>query len=212
MAPSRRDLRAGSDVSQRTCRRAEPSALDPNRQKRERRCVPSGAAPSSALPTVRYERRVVSNLVTIAVYTHVVEAQIARSLLVAHEVEAFVPDEHLATLNPHVLGASGGVRLQVGTLDAERALAILGDVDGEDQDEQDDEAHQDGPACPRCGARYAYFEIGPLARVLDALLFGFPLRFLRKEWHCRKCDHFFQHRASPAHGGPYRSARPGAHK
>ena len=52
-------------------------------------------------------------------------ANIARSILSAHSIDAFVADENLANADPPVVFASGGLRLMVADEDRERALAIL---------------------------------------------------------------------------------------
>jgi rubredoxin len=156
----------------------------------------------------------VTELVTIATFGEVLQAQMCRSKLLAGGVRAFVADEHVSTLNPHYLGAASGIRVQVRRLDVPRALEILKPEVEEEIDEdagEEDPEHDDGPRCPRCEARYSYFEWSPGQVVLILLLLGVPLLFFKKAWHCRRCDHRF----SPAPSGdrresPYRRPRRGA--
>lgn len=150
-------------------------------------------------------------LVTAATYSESVEAQMGRSALAAHGIRAFIADEHVATLTPHYIGRSLGIRLQVRAADLERATEILRPpaVDDEDElDEEDEAAELDGPKCPACGARYAYREWA-LGQVLVILaLLGLPLLVLKKRWHCRRCDAYWAPAApAPRAGNPYRAPR-----
>ena len=156
-----------------------------------------------------------TELVTVATFGEVLEAQMCRATLIAGGVRAFVADEHVSTLNPHYVGAASGIRVQVRRLDVERALEILKqpvEEPGEAEDEEaEDPEHDDGPRCPRCEARYSYFEWSPGQVIVILLFLGIPLFFLQKAWHCRRCDHRFL----PAPGverreSPYRRPRRGA--
>ncbi|KYF88258.1 DUF2007 domain-containing protein [Sorangium sp. So ce296] len=151
-------------------------------------------------------------LVTVATYSESVEAQMGRSALSAHGIRAFLADEHVATLTPHYIGRSLGIRLQVPSADLERAAEILRPPpvdDDRELDEDDDEAAElDGPKCPGCGARYAYREWAPGQILAILLLLGLPLLVLKKRWHCRKCDAYWPPEANaPRHGNPYRAPR-----
>ncbi|NUQ78235.1 MAG: DUF2007 domain-containing protein [Polyangiaceae bacterium] len=160
-----------------------------------------------------------TELVTVATFGEVLEAQMCRSTLAAGGVRAFVADEHLSTLNPHYVGAASGIRVQVRRVDVPRALEILkaaseaGEED-EGDEEDEDSAHDDGPRCPQCAARYSYFEWSPVEVIFIVLMLGIPLLFMRKRWHCRRCDHRFlpisagERRESP-YRRPRRGARPG---
>ncbi|WP_437830265.1 putative signal transducing protein [Sorangium sp. So ce1153] len=150
-------------------------------------------------------------LITVATYSESVEAQMGRSALSAHGIRAFIADEHVATLTPHYIGRSLGIRLQVPRADLERAAEILKPpaVDDDREIEEEDEADElDGPKCPACAARYAYREWA-LSQVLVIIaLLGLPLLVMKKRWHCRKCDTFWAPGATtPRMGNPYRAPR-----
>ncbi|WP_437732400.1 putative signal transducing protein [Sorangium sp. So ce1335] len=150
-------------------------------------------------------------LVTVATYSESVEAQMARSALSAHGVRAFIADEHVATLTPHYIGRSLGIRLQVPRADLERAAEILKPPavdDDRELDEEDEAAEIDGPKCPACGARYAYREWA-LGQILVILaLLGLPLLVMKKRWHCRKCHAYWAPETpAPRAGNPYRTPR-----
>ncbi|UQA61899.1 DUF2007 domain-containing protein [Polyangium aurulentum] len=153
-----------------------------------------------------------SALRIIATYGDRTELEIARAKLAAAGIRAFARDEHTSTLNPHYMASAlGGHRLEVRAEDAELALEVLSETPEEDDQDDDDDATEDGPRCPHCGARYAYFEWPPLLVLLSLLLLGLPLLFIRRQWHCRKCDRTFAAPAPlPCPDGPYRSPRRGA--
>lgn len=156
-----------------------------------------------------------AQLVTIATFGEVTAAQLCRATLAASGVRAFVADEHISTLNPHYMGASVGIRVQVRKADEARALEILAAAAapmGEDEDEDEDESSgEDGPRCPRCGARYSYYEWSSGQMVLIVLLLGLPLLFMSKQWSCRRCHHWYRLPEGAARAeSPYRKPRRGA--
>ncbi|MBM3932769.1 MAG: DUF2007 domain-containing protein [SAR202 cluster bacterium] len=63
-------------------------------------------------------------LVTLARFSYVAEANLAKSRLDAEGIPAFVADEHMATLN--YAQAVGGIKLMVQETDMEEASHLLG--------------------------------------------------------------------------------------
>ena len=63
--------------------------------------------------------------VTIATCRDLAEAEVVLSALAASGIEAFIPDENMASLGPATILDTDGVRVQVSGDDAERALALL---------------------------------------------------------------------------------------
>ena len=57
------------------------------------------------------------------------EAEFFRSVLEGSDIEAFIPDEQMGTLRPHLLLGTGGVRLQVRASDADRARDVLDSIE-----------------------------------------------------------------------------------
>jgi hypothetical protein len=153
-----------------------------------------------------------TELVTIATFSEVLAAQMCRATLSAAGVRAFVADEHISTLNPHYMGAAIGIRVQVRRTDVDRALEILKEVAEQEQepgdDDDDHDEHDDGPRCPSCASRYAYYEWSLGQVLLILLLFGLPLFFIQKQWHCRRCDERFRIASGPSlKESPYRKPR-----
>jgi hypothetical protein len=53
------------------------------------------------------------------------EADLLRSVLAGSGIDAFIPDERVGSLRPHLLLGTGGVRIQVRESDFERATELL---------------------------------------------------------------------------------------
>ena len=66
------------------------------------------------------------DLVTVAAFPDTAEAELARERLGLEGIEAFVIGAQTAGVMPFLTGPTGGVRLQVSPLDADRAREILG--------------------------------------------------------------------------------------
>jgi hypothetical protein len=66
------------------------------------------------------------DLVTVATFPDVAEAELARERLGLEGVRAFVIDAQTAGVMPYLAGAMGGVRVQVEPKDLDRAREILG--------------------------------------------------------------------------------------
>jgi hypothetical protein len=67
-----------------------------------------------------------SDLVTVAAFADVAEAELAKERLELEGILAFVADAQTAGVMPFLTSATGGVRVQVRPADAEKAREILG--------------------------------------------------------------------------------------
>ena len=83
-------------------------------------------------------------------YPDLTSAELARSVLEAHGIEATIPDSNLAALDWRMGTALGGVRLQVAEEHADDALALLADVSPEPA--PDLAAAGAEERCPFCGS------------------------------------------------------------
>lgn len=99
------------------------------------------------LETLRPEAR---QLVTVGRYRDLAEAIVARSLLEAEEIEAWVQDENLVRLDWMYANAVGGIRLQVETRDVAAATEILAQLPASIPYAEGAEYVQ--PQCPQCGS------------------------------------------------------------
>lgn len=109
-------------------------------------------------------------LVTILRVSRPLDAQLARARLESEGIEVFIPDEQTATIDPLLIDAIGGVRVQVRLSQAARAKAILDEPPSEEED--DAALLEEGPFCPACESPYV-----------------FKSGVTRSSLTCQKCDH-----------------------
>ena len=122
---------------------------------------------------------------TIARFSTMLDAHIARSKLEWVGIPAFVADEHLVTAQWFYSNAIGGVRVQVPDLFTEEALAVL-DEDWSENLAQ--EYNLEKRLCSKCGAgEMEFFQFGRRAAYACILLFGFPLLPLSEGAKCSVC-------------------------
>ena len=129
-------------------------------------------------------------LVTIVRALTATEAHLTRTILQQAGIEAIVADEHTVWSNWFLLGALGGVKVQVWERDLQAALELLRQplaafpslpADGEPP-----ASFQ--PACPRCGGtRMRIREAAPEGFVLVWLEKLIPLPLLHGRWICDDC-------------------------
>lgn len=98
-------------------------------------------------------------MITLTTVVYIHEADLLCLRLAENGIQAFIPDQHLATIQPLYSNAMGGIRIQVSEADLEKAQAIL-------QQMQAPTAQKPGclscqaeiPAgqdhCPKCGWSY----------------------------------------------------------
>ncbi len=128
---------------------------------------------------------------TIAVFDHVMEAEIARGRLEAEGIRAFVQDENLVVQNWLYRNAVRGLRLQVSSEDEVRAIEILNSMKFDDEAlDPDGLNQQDDEACPVCDSdRLEYIPPKRRATYLSWLLLGFPLLTRPRQTRCLNCGH-----------------------
>lgn len=162
-----------------------------------------------------------NKLITVASYSQVYEAHIARSFLENHGVDGFIADEHMVSTNWLYSNAIGGVRLQVRHRDVKMATDLLADHeralrhDGDseidwgqvdpDWSEETREESDSVYSCPECRCSDVYYEAFSRRLIfLSILLLGIPLPFLSRTWICDRCGNrwknslFYPFRRRPA--------------
>ena len=77
------------------------------------------------------ESAMVQTMKTVAACAEISEAQLIRSVLEGHGIEAVIPNEQTAEIAPPYLWASGGVKVQVADEDAEAAAEVLATLNKE---------------------------------------------------------------------------------
>jgi predicted RNA-binding Zn-ribbon protein involved in translation (DUF1610 family) len=132
-------------------------------------------------------------LITIASFPQPIEAHIAKGRLEAEGIMCFLGDEHIVSVHPFYSHAVGGVKLKVREEEAKQALAILQEIRETDAAPNTFEAKghvasENTVLCPRCGSEDAYAtRFSRKIFALSMLLFGFPLPFVSRTFHCPAC-------------------------
>ena len=130
-------------------------------------------------------------LIVVRSYTHVHEAHLAKSVLEATGIEAFIANEHLVSMAWTYSNAIGGVTVAVPEERAAEAAQILGAVA-----DPMDRAPADGPqpsgeaadACGRCGAtEFASRPRGLRFAIVSWLMVGFPISAATRRRYCARC-------------------------
>ena len=134
-------------------------------------------------------------LVTIASYPQPIEAHIAKGRLEAEGILCFLADENIVSVHPFYSNAVGGVKLKVREEEAEKAYTILQQIDALAPEPNTFEVADHLPnentvICPNCGSEDAYAtRFSRKIFALSLILFGFPLPFIRRTFHCPACGH-----------------------
>lgn len=81
--------------------------------------------------------------ITINVYDNYVSAHIAKGRLEEDNINCWLKDENTVTIDPILTNAVGGIKLMVPDVQAERAVAILRELESK---------HKALNACPKCGS------------------------------------------------------------
>jgi len=128
-------------------------------------------------------------LVTIARFNRDSQAHIVRALLISHDIETFVADEHLISVNWLYANAIGGVKVQVKTSEVQKAREILAQKPDLQFREVIDKVNTN-QLCPKCHHdNIVYEKYNRKVYFLSWLLLGIPLPFLKKTWKCQDCNH-----------------------
>ena len=128
------------------------------------------------------------DLITIAVFSHSIEAEVAKNFLDSAEIPSFVFDGHTVTMNWLYSNAIGGVKLKVRREDVHKAQELLSkDYAAELQEVVDDSKYA---KCPLCGNEDSVrVELSRAGFFISFLLLGFPFLFARKRFKCNSCGH-----------------------
>lgn len=126
-------------------------------------------------------------LVTVRRVSLPIDAHLIQAQLEAAGITAFVLDAESASINPLLVDAMGGVRVQVRGADVARALEVLRETH-HDPDEELADLSPEG-RCPRCRSEYTRLEWTPLQKAASAVLLFAPLLVLDKSMYCQQCEH-----------------------
>ena len=65
------------------------------------------------------------NFITIATFNSSMDAHLQLAILASNDIQGFLKDDNIITIDPLLSPALGGIKLQVLEKDAEQALEIL---------------------------------------------------------------------------------------
>lgn len=132
-------------------------------------------------------------LVTLKTFNTPVEAHILKSRLESEDIPCFLTDENMVGLNPLYNVTIGGVKLKINKEDAERALAIVREIENTPLTDDNDKVI----TCPKCGSSNItsdYTSIKSIKGVLAlivALLFSILPLYTKKVYKCKQCGNEF---------------------
>jgi hypothetical protein len=141
------------------------------------------------------------SLVTVARFVDPPTAHLARGLLEANGIQAFVFNEHYVGMDWLHSQAIGGVELRVAREQAEQARALIADPPRMPEPRFDalEPAAGDRAACPSCGSTAVRPDrLDHRLRALSLAL-GVPLATGRFRYRCGSCGHGW--RSLPPHRG-----------
>lgn len=126
-------------------------------------------------------------LTTVRRFRDLSEAIVARSLLEASGIPAYLCDENLVRLDWQVSNFIGGMRLQVDVADEQDALDLLNAQVPDEIAYADDGAFVQ-PRCPRCHSLEITYE-GASRKIALASLYvlSLPLPLGATSWFCHAC-------------------------
>jgi hypothetical protein len=151
-----------SDPSVEPADPAEPTAL-------------SYARPGTERPSM--------SLVTIATFGQSWEAHLAAGKLEAAGIPAVLVDENINAVGGGLYTSmSGGIKLQVPQIDADRALEAL-----------PQRVRINHVKCPKCGSTDTrQIDFSPGLKIFFLLLLGIPYIFVQKPWVCLSCSNVWR--------------------
>ncbi len=124
-------------------------------------------------------------LVTLRTYSHPWQAELARTVLEAEGLTAFVADANTVTMNWLWSNAIGGVRLQVPMSSVQEATKVLA-FEEPTPEYSIDQSY--APVCPQCGKNnLTVIRLGRRWTFLTWILVGIPLFFPPKRFQCLEC-------------------------
>lgn len=125
---------------------------------------------------------------TIATFSKPEEAHMLRLRLEAGGVPAYIQDENMVQMDWLYSNAIGGVRVQIGEDDVDRAKEILQDPGAETEPAE-------MPGCPKCAStNTAPDELPRRLSFLTFMIAGIPFLFSKTRWRCGQCDHVWNER------------------
>ncbi len=133
------------------------------------------------------------DLITIRSFDNVIEAYQVKNLLENEDIQVYVHDEHMASLNPLYSNMLQGIKLKIRYADQEQAEKIIRFADEAILTDEDDKRI----ACPKCRSTRVMYHLksnkdapGIFAMLFSLLTSSYPL-YNKDVCRCKECGHEF---------------------
>ena len=120
-----------------------------------------------------------------AVYNDYISANLAQGLLESENINCWLKDENVVTVQPFLTNALDGIKLMVAEPQLQRALDILASTKQEFKEKN---------PCPNCGSTNVEYIYPPaktrnwLGTIFSALII-LPVNAIDRVYHCYDCGH-----------------------
>lgn len=130
-------------------------------------------------------------IVVFETYYNPIEANIIKSKLMDADIQCFLTDENIITLNPLYTQALGGVKLHLFEKDVDLARSILQETIPTPETSEQEEGEY---VCPECGSHNVGYvqatkrRFSILTMLVSIFLLVYPFS-VKKVHHCFNCLH-----------------------
>ena len=138
--------------------------------------------------------KIQDKILTLTTFENSYQAHLFRSYLAENNIDSYIFDENIVTLNPLYNNLMGGIKLQISSLDIDKAQELLNEYNSANVTNEHDEIIQ----CPRCRSnnvdtnfKSASSIKSKLAMAIAFLTFTYPLHF-ENMYYCRNCKNPFK--------------------
>lgn len=133
-------------------------------------------------------------IITLMTFDNSPQAHLFRGILAENNIDSYISDEFIVTLNPLYSNLMGGIKLQVNSLDFEKAQKLLFELNSNPLTNELEEIIK----CPSCNStnvesnyKSATSLKSILAMIVSFLSLTYPLH-LDHMYYCKDCKHGFK--------------------
>lgn len=126
-------------------------------------------------------------MIILKTFDNSIEAHLLKSKLESENIECFIIDENMVTLNPLYSNAVGGIKLSIESADLQKAQIIINEIET-----QKNNSEIINLKCPNCDATDFYdfksfrgFK-GILSLILTVSFLVYPI-FFKRVYKCKNC-------------------------
>ena len=133
------------------------------------------------------------SIITLKTFDNSIEVYLLKSKLESENIECFVIDENMITLNPLFANAVGGIKLNINGEDLQKAQAVINDIET-----QKNNSEVVNLKCSNCNSEDFYdFKSfrgfrGILSLLLTLSFVVYPI-FYKRVYKCKSCGKEVEH-------------------